>query len=324
MSTLSRADGRLLIGCGAFTGQAVNGSATIAEAHRALLDHAASAEALGLDSFWVAEHHLADDGYLAAVFPLLAAVAARTTRLQLGTRVALAPLYHARRLAEDAAEVAMLSRGRFVLGLGLGYRPEEFDVFGVRLADRASHLREAVALCRQYWSTSVFDPARGPGEPDGPPPIWLGGRANAALKRAATLGDGYVAPMDGNEETAARVAELDSFTSGGAPLPVCTNAFVVIEGSGAEVAARRGLEYVLDQYATWGVPRQSLQPGIVDGTPAQVAASLIERAAAVGERCHDLVVSVAYPGMTPRDVERHLHALATEVAPAVRAAHARH
>src|ERR1700682_1074279 len=105
------------------------------ELYDASLAQVAAAESLGFDSIWITEHHLPDDGYLPALMPAAAAIAARTTRVTIGTYVLLAPFYHPLKLAEDAAFVDVLSHGPLRLGIGLGYRAEEFEGFGVPRAE---------------------------------------------------------------------------------------------------------------------------------------------------------------------------------------------
>src|SRR5436305_10084185 len=115
------------IGIGLFTGQVPQDSGrTFEREYREVLDLVRLAEALGFDAAWVSEHHGTSDGYLPSLLTMLAAFAAVTERIELGTGVVLTPLHDPVRLAEDAATVDQLSSGRLILGLGLGWREEEF------------------------------------------------------------------------------------------------------------------------------------------------------------------------------------------------------
>src|SRR5260370_33356384 len=126
------------------------------ELYDASLAQVTAAEALGFDSIWLTEHHFTDDGYLPALMPAAAAIAARTTRVTIGTYVLLAPFYPPLTPAEDAAFVDVLSHGRLRLGIGLGYRAEEFEGFGVPLAERLGRTLETIEILKRAWTGERF------------------------------------------------------------------------------------------------------------------------------------------------------------------------
>lgn len=152
---------------------------------------------------FVAEHHFSDDAFMPSGLPFCAAAAARTERISVGTAVLLAPLYHPLRLAEDAASVDLMSQGRFILGLGLGYVPAEYDALGIPMQGRGRRLEETVRTLRRAWAGELVggaDRSSTKGvvvnpQPSaaGRPPVWIGGQNEAAVRRAGRLGDAFVA-----------------------------------------------------------------------------------------------------------------------------------
>ncbi len=160
------------------------------------------AEVAGFDSVWLGEHH---NNPLLYPAPLvgLAAIAARTRRLRLGTAVLLLPLYHPVAVAEEGAMVDVISKGRLVLGVGAGYAPEEFALFGIPLKERGGRLEEGVTLIQRLWTEErvthagrhfrVADATVGPRPVQRPhPPIWFAAWAEPAIRRAARLGDAWL------------------------------------------------------------------------------------------------------------------------------------
>jgi len=174
-------------------------SRTYEQLYRETLEQAAWVDTIGFDSIWLSEHHATDDGYLPSLFPMLAALAARTRRVRLGTAIILAPFQHPIRFAEDAAVVDQLSSGRLELGVAPGYRVEEFALFGVDPKERGSRTDELVEVARKAWTGKRFShrgrhwtfddvqitptPLQKPG-----PPLWIGGASTAAARRAGRLG----------------------------------------------------------------------------------------------------------------------------------------
>src|SRR3989449_5279234 len=114
------------------------------------------AEASGFDSCFFGEHHQDRDGFLPSPLIVAAAVAARTQRLRVGTSVILLPLHHPVRVAEDAITLDLVSRARFVLGVGIGYQPADFRAFAVPMEHRMALFEESVAILRLVWPGERF------------------------------------------------------------------------------------------------------------------------------------------------------------------------
>lgn len=168
------------------------------ELYRAILDQIVRAEELGYDNVWLTEHHFTEDGYNPSLLPTAAAVAARTSRIRIGTFVLLLPFQHPVRVAEDATGVDIISNGRFDLGVGQGYSAKEFHAFCVPREERSARLTEGVQLIQRLWNeekvsfdgkfTRVKDMTLSPRPVQQPMPLWIGARAEKATRRVARLG----------------------------------------------------------------------------------------------------------------------------------------
>src|SRR4051794_16211213 len=160
------------------------------ELYGAFPELCAEAEHLGLDGVWVTEHHGFDDDYLPAPLTLLAAAAARTSRVRLGTGVVVAPLHAAAELAEQAAVVDLLSGGRLDLGLGAGYRPPEFELYRADLRSRYRENDARAREIRQLWASRRVTPAPAQDRV----PIWMGYLGPRGARRAGLLGEYLLSP----------------------------------------------------------------------------------------------------------------------------------
>jgi len=160
-----------------------------------VLQTAIAAEESGFDGVFVPEHHMAEDGCLPSPLVGLAAIAARTTRLELGTAAILLPFHHPIRVAEDAAMVDVISNGRLRLGCGLGNLDVGAALFGVDRDRQVARLEESIDLIRRAWAGEDFDHRGEHFRTTGrisPLPIgakiWLAGMSAVGARRAARLG----------------------------------------------------------------------------------------------------------------------------------------
>lgn len=237
------------------------------------LDEVALADRLGLDAVWLSEHHLTSDGMAPAPLVLAAAIAARTSRIRIGTSVLVLPLHHPLRVAEEAAVVDLLSCGRLVLGVGQGYAEREFAAFGAPRRDRARLLEEGVAALRSVLSTGRLGELTVTPSPMRPVPVYVGGVTEAGLRRAARLGDGVIVYCATPADLRDRRALLDTIAPD-VPL-ICTSVLHVAESADqAWAEAAPGIAYLEEQIR--GVPPALRREDYLVGTPDEVAAHLGE------------------------------------------------
>jgi probable F420-dependent oxidoreductase len=160
-------------------------------------------EELGFDSVWGGEHLL----FHVPTFDVLTSLgylAGATNSIAIGTSVLLLPLQHPLHAAKSLVTAENLSGGRVIAGVGVGGEyPPEFDAVGVPMSERGSRCDEGIELMRRLWTEHdvthngrfyhlngvTIDPW--PLRPGGPP-VWIGGRSEAAAHRAARLGDGFL------------------------------------------------------------------------------------------------------------------------------------
>jgi alkanesulfonate monooxygenase SsuD/methylene tetrahydromethanopterin reductase-like flavin-dependent oxidoreductase (luciferase family) len=304
-----------------------------ASMYRALVDQIASLEDLGFDAVWLTEHHFVGDGYLPAVFPVAGAIAARTRRLQIGSNVLLLPLHHPVLVAENAAVLDVLSEGRFVLGVGLGYRYEEFRGLGIARRERPGRMEEGLSVLRQcwaadgafdhagrYWQLAGVDVQPKPVQPGGVP-IWVGAHGERALERAARLGDGWLAAGAGRAEYLAYRAACERHGRPVGPIAALRNVWVG-DWSRAQLYA----DYVRDTYRRWYAAAADRPPDTSEesfSTTWQLvgdAESVINQIHAYHDELpfEQLIMLVHLAGMDPEKSFESLSLLSSKVLPRFR------
>ncbi|MBB4788590.1 LLM class flavin-dependent oxidoreductase [Streptomyces rapamycinicus] len=120
------------------------------------LELASYTEELGFDGFWVAEHHFRPYGTIPCTPALLSYIAARTERLRLGTGIVVLPLHNPVHIAEQIAQLDVLSDGRVDFGIGRGYQSVEFESFGLNLAEARDRFNEALEVIQGLWTQDNF------------------------------------------------------------------------------------------------------------------------------------------------------------------------
>lgn len=174
------------------------GSATPTELYQAAVEQITWADNQGFDAVYLAEHHGAEDNYCPAPMILAAAMAGATRSITLHLSALCVTMHHPLRLAEDLAVLDLIAGpGRLLVTAGMGYRPHEFEMFGVDYADRAQVYERALDVLAKAWTGEEFDfdgtavrVTPKPASPGGPT-IYIGGNAKPSARRAARLGFGY-------------------------------------------------------------------------------------------------------------------------------------
>ena len=187
----------LSLTCARSHGESAPPSRVYAEA----LETAKLADELGFDTVVVSEHHFVNSSWCPAPLAVATAIAAQTSRVRVGTGILILPLWEPVRLAEEIAVLDTISDGRAVVGLGLGYRAEEFAGYGVPFADRGSRWQELLDVLPALLSGAATthagahfqftDAAIRPAPVQAPhPPIWIGTGHERGIRTAARAGFG--------------------------------------------------------------------------------------------------------------------------------------
>ena len=311
-----------------------------------LLEQARLIRRLGFDSIWGGEHHVTPGFHYFPLLPMLQRLAAEVEGMWVGTNLVLLPLHNPVELAEIGAFLDLITGGRFMLGVGLGYRTEEFAVFKVPMVERVSRLTEGVKIIRRLWTEDrvthhgrhwqLDDVSIHPRPLQQPrPPILVGSQVPAGIARAARIADGWlVVPVSTVDEFAAQAAAFAAARSaeGLSPSEHICRLLEVVCASAEDTAIRRAAPFLLEKYAaylSWGLAGITIDPAAKPedqlrrlaanrfalGSPAQVTEALLAQHKAGATH---LTMRVSWPGMPQDDILAGIELLGRAVLPEVR------
>lgn len=195
---------------------------------KAIVSVAERAEDWGLDSFWLSDHLLAPSPELDVV-ATLSMLASHTSRMKLGPSVLLLNLRHPLMVAKSFASLDYLSNGRMVMAVGTGANLADYAACGIPPESRGKRLDEGIEVLRTVWKSPNasyhgrffnFDnvtidprPAERTNNDFGTMDIWVGGRSDAALKRAGRLADGFFASFQTPQEFGSSMAKIREYAA---------------------------------------------------------------------------------------------------------------
>tara|TARA_Y100001936_G_scaffold29525_1_gene27721 strand:+ start:44694 stop:45665 length:972 start_codon:yes stop_codon:yes gene_type:complete len=314
------------------------GDMTMTDVYAATIEQAVLADELGFDHVWFTEHHFLEDGYLPAFQPLAGAIAARTKQIRISNDIALLPLYHPIRLAEELAVLDQISNGRMEFGIGMGYVPKEFDAFGVPLRNRVSMTDEAIEILRLAWGEGPFsfrgkrynlsniDVHPKPVQPGGPP-LWIAAMKEPGALRAARFGTNLL-PQGRREEVLdpwrdavnAKGEDPDDYRVG-----IIRSVYVTDDRERDWPKIREAERFRMGVYGSfmaetpdeygWG-SSDGIPQNVIVGDATQVTKEISEFINTYG--ITDIATSGLPPGIEPEFMAANLERLASEVIPNLR------
>ncbi|MFD1714900.1 LLM class flavin-dependent oxidoreductase [Amnibacterium flavum] len=298
----------------------------------------------GWESLFTGQHFVSSGTQRTQPIPFLARLAAAAPGLSLGTGIHLFSLGNPVAMAEDFASLDVVSGGRVIAGLGIGYRPEEFAAFGIDMTQRARRFERNLEIARELWSgrpvtvdeewCRLDEAVIGTRPVQDPLPVWIGGTGPRAIERAGRLADGWIINPAADSGSLADLAPGYRSAALAAGRPSHVAAFREVYCAATDELAREtALPHLARKYAgysSWGQERghvsdQSLA-GPVDevgrdrfivGSPETVLAGLRSFRDTIG--VDEFILRTDWPGMPVGDSLRSMDLLAREVLPVLRA-----
>jgi probable F420-dependent oxidoreductase len=255
-----------------------------------LIDYGVRMEALGYESIWAWDHILLG---VVPSFPIhealtiLTAIAARTSKIKVGTGILVMPVRNPVILAKELATIDHISNGRLILGAAVGWYRREFDSLGADFTQRGKMMEQGLEILKRLWTEEIVDGDYPPYKLRGAvlqpkpvqkphPPILIGGYVDAVLKRVATKGDGWLTYYYTVDSFKKSWAKIRAFAEGAGRNPdelSATNQLPICVGPRAQVEApmKEWLQTEWD-YASWS---ESTMDSAIMGTPEECVEQLL-------------------------------------------------
>ena len=300
----------------------------------------------GFDLICTGQHYLAAPYQMSASFPLLARMAAEAGEMEVAATVVLVPLHNPVELAESVATMDAICNGRFIFGVGLGYRDEEYTAFGLERGERVSRLREALEVMKLLWTQEEVEfegkyyrvprvsPATRPVQQPHPP-IWVAANNDVAIRRAARWGYPWLVNPHATMDMVAGQWQgyKAALEQAGQPtpeaLPMMRELYVAQDRETAYVESEPYLASKYAAYAAWGqdkalpgeesfsVPYQDLaRDRFLLGSPEDVVGEIRRYERELG--VNYLIFRMQWPGMSQEQTLRQIELLGREVIPRVK------
>ncbi len=291
--------------------------------HDRFLDQVELVEDLGFHSFWLPESHFLESGAFPAPLLLLAAAAARSQKLRLGTTSYLLPSRHPLHVAEEVGVLEQISGGRVILGVGRGFRPALFEAFDVPPSEKRDRFERALEAILQAWrgepvaGSSATRVAPLPRQHPHPP-IWVAAFGPKALAQAGRLNLPYLAsPIEPLARLVANYERHARARPEGAterlPVPVIRTVFVTRDDAlagrvrSALTSQARGLAARLPAVAA-ELGELDVDDWALVGDPEHVGELVLRYRDSIG--LTHMIARVAIPGLGPAELEDSVRLLA--------------
>ena len=300
----------------------------------------------GFDLICTGQHYLAAPYQMSTTLPLLARLAAEASDMQVAATVILVPLHNPVELAESVATMDAICDGRFILGIGLGYRDEEYAAFGMHRSQRVPRTREALEIMKRLWTEDEVEhdgefyqvprskiatrPVQKPH-----PPIWVAANDDRAIRRAARWGypwliNPHVTVPLVAEQLAGYRRALERADQPSPPVwPMMRELYVAQDRETAYLESQPHLEGKYAAYAAWGqdevlpedqsfsVPYQDLaKDRFLLGSPSDVVSEIDRYGQELG--VNQMIFRMQWPGMDQRSTLKQIEIMGRDVIPKVK------